>query len=122
MARKNQPAKAKGAPKPGPAKKPDKFKNMKVMTIQAGQLKRGDQIVTKVDKHSGRIVSATKVEDLSLCEGKWRTHFHVNKTQCYDERQYIRIAVPGKTEEDEMMDYLLEEFDKLNEEQMSLAN
>ena len=33
-----------------------------------------------------------KVERIELCEGKWRTHIHVNKQDCYDTRQYIWIA------------------------------
>ena len=33
-----------------------------------------------------------KVESIDLCEGRWRTHVHVNRGACYDIRSYIWVV------------------------------
>lgn len=37
------------------------------------------------------ILKAKKVTDIVECPGKWRTHIHVNKQECYDTRQFVTI-------------------------------
>jgi hypothetical protein len=35
---------------------------------------------------------SVNVRTIDLCEGKWRTHIHVNGTDCYDTRQTVQIV------------------------------
>lgn len=36
-----------------------------------------------------RATKKIRVKDIDECEGQWRSHIHVNKTQCYDMRHSI---------------------------------
>lgn len=41
---------------------------------------------------------STEVKDFTECPSMWRTHVHVNKTECYDMRTYIWIVKPKEVE------------------------
>lgn len=38
------------------------------------------------------VAKSVVVKEIDECSGKWRTHIHVNKQDCYDTRGYIRIV------------------------------
>ena len=43
--------------------------------------------------HDTRYVATSKkVESVELCASQWRTHRHINKNECYDERSYVWIV------------------------------
>ncbi len=38
-------------------------------------------------------LKSQKVQRISICEGQWRTHIHVNGMYCYDTRQRVWVTV-----------------------------
>lgn len=38
------------------------------------------------------VAKSEKVDTIEECQGKWRTHVHVNKRMCYDLRSYVWIV------------------------------
>lgn len=83
--------------------------------IRVDQLRVGDRIVTSWHKPGQAALAADlsdeetmqvlesrgeeryvntskKVERKEECPGQWRTHIHVNKSDCYDARTYIWIV------------------------------
>jgi hypothetical protein len=78
----------------------------------------GDELVTKIRRRGERkydwqdqdplemlqrsdeiIVERTvTVRNFALCPSQWRTHVHINDTDCYDSRQQVWIAVPVESE------------------------
>jgi hypothetical protein len=104
---------SKGKKKPSPKAKADGGKLG--ILIQLEDIRIGDEIVTSW--HEGfppgmseerqeelairafemgetvRFVNRTKrVEKIEECAGKWRTHVHINKSDCYDMRQKIWVV------------------------------
>jgi hypothetical protein len=81
-----------------------KVKYQPTMQILIEDLKKGDVIATRLlmDKHRQLVLDhetgaplaekTMKVEDLDVCEGKWRTHIHVNKRDCHDIRRMIDVV------------------------------
>lgn len=66
------------------------------VSILVRELKVGDKIVkTWARGHEqiagGKVLKAEKVESIDECAGKWRTHIHVNRRDCYDLRQKVWV-------------------------------
>jgi hypothetical protein len=92
------------------------------LQIRVESLRKGDKIVTKLGGRrqqdieremklfvegkgpwpsEGKIVQAfSEVKTIDICEGKWRTHVHINTTDCYDLRCSVNIAVPKEQGDD----------------------
>lgn len=65
-------------------------------SIFVHQLRVGDEIGVAFGegKYGEKVIlKSRKVERIDECPGQWRTHIHVNKTDCYDERQKVTVKV-----------------------------
>lgn len=73
-----------------------KVKYQPTTMIRVEDLRIGDHIVSATieDKETGRLLAASshKVDKIEECPGKWRTHIHVNKKDCYDLRANVRVV------------------------------
>lgn len=53
-----------------------------------------DQVVNDFFEHgeSDYVAKSVQVDKLELCPQQWRTHIHVNKKDCYDERGFVWVV------------------------------
>lgn len=113
-AQKERPTRSSRTAKPLPKKKGEPLK--RGVRIQVADLRVGDRIVLrwhgkkigteltqeqadqivneflKSGEMSEYVAKSAEVRDITLCPSQWRTHMHVNKMSCYDERGYIWIV------------------------------
>lgn len=71
------------------------------MMIDLIDLRLGDVIINRFanpDTLEASFGGTKDVREITLCEGQWRTHVHVNKIMCYDSRQQVCIVDPSRSE------------------------
>lgn len=70
----------------------NKLAALPTIQIQVQDLRVGDRIATALTENTALAIATKDVKELAVCEGQWRTHVHVNGTECYDGRSFIRIV------------------------------
>lgn len=59
--------------------------------IPARDVVIGDEMVSSFSK-SGVVLKTSKVTEKWECPGQWRTHVHINRTNCFDSRCHVWVV------------------------------
>jgi len=88
-----------------------------VRKILVEDLRIGDRLAPVLVGHPiyGAVAKNDRTVEVRLideCAGQWRTHVHINKSDCYDMRSYVHVVVDERTitdqeESDEIFQHMV---------------